>query len=857
MRNSILHFRFRRHRCEKNILRVCGIVAICLFLGSCTTLIDSYFKGKLDASQGNITLAGLKETVTVRRDAYGIPFVEAKNMDDMVMAVGYVHASDRLNQMIGMKLISEGRLAEMAGPAVLNLDIYMRTMNLKGAAEALYKNISPENLRLLERYSDGVNAYISQHKDRLPPGLVLAGYKPEPWEPIDSVKIFALVNLGLAFNLHEEIAALNIAQTIGAEKTAWLFPIYPDEPIPFDEAGKLKGIDLNKAAGSLTGLAELQPLLSSVGLSGTAASNNWAISKEKTKNGASILCNDMHLPLSLPSMWNMMHVKSGRYDVAGMSIAGAPVLVAGYNGHIAWGMTMVMADNQDIFLEKLKSEDGKLFYLYKGQWMPAIERKEVFKARGKAPLTMIVHETIHGPLMNEALSKKSLHFIQAKSIDLPYGVALSWTVAAKGDDSMNAFFKLSLAGSVDEAIPILKQIRAIPLNMVFADKDNIAWQVIGNYPVRAKGRGLFPSPGWTGEYDWTGLLDTNVLPNLKNPQAGFIGTANNRTIPKDYPDILSSSWYWPERAERIVQMASATDKHTTQTNMDMQLDTYSLFVPKFKDVIFKGKLAQDIIKEISSWKDEKRAARARLALTMLQDFNGDMKADSKEAALMGAFLHSATKDIFLDELGPVDSNAWKSFLVVNNESYNATCDHLLVRGDESPFWDDINTPEKETKAQIIARSLADAVAFLESTLGKDTGIWSWGALHTYTWETDTSQLAPHLGFIERTALKSLWSYFNRGPYPAPGDIFTLNVSMYMMGKDFNTWIIPSMRMIVDFSQAEPMLAVNSSGQSDNPSSPHYDDGIKAWRDGKYIPFPFKEAAIKDQYGDVLQLSPSR
>ena len=207
-------------------------------------------------------------------------------------------------------------------------------------------------------------------------------------------------------------------------------------------------------------------------------------------------------------------------------------------------------------------------------------------------------------------------------------------------------------------------------------------------------------------------------------------------------------------------------------------------------------------------------------------------------------------------MGPVDSRAWKSFLVANNESYNATCDHLLVRGDESPFWDDINTPEKETKAQIIARSLADAVTFLESTLGNDTGKWSWGALHTYTWETDSYQMAPHLGFIERTALKSLWSYFNRGPYPAPGDIFTLNVSNYMMGKDFKTWLIPSMRMIVDFSQEEPMLAVNSTGQSDNPSSPHYEDGIKAWRDGKYIPFPFKDAAVKNQYQDVMQLNPT-
>jgi acyl-homoserine-lactone acylase len=815
-----------------------------------------HFKGKLDASHGNISLAGLKETATVRRDTYGIPFVEAKNMEDMAMAIGYVHASDRLTQMIGLKLISEGRLAEMAGPSVLNLDIYMRTMNLRGTAENLYKNINHENRVLLERYCDGVNAYLDQHKDKLPPSLALAGFTPEPWKPIDSIKILALVNLALSFNLSEEIATLNIAQAIGAEKAAWLLPIYPDEPIQFDEAAKLKEIDLNKAAGSIRPFAELQPLLSSVGLNGVAASNNWAISKNRTKGGASIFCNDMHLPLSLPSMWNMLHVRSGLYDVAGMSIAGTPSIVAGYNGHIAWGMTMVMADNQDIFLEQLKLIDGRLHYFYKGQWLLATERREVFKIKGKAPLTFTVHETVHGPLMNEALSKEPLHFLQAKSVDLPYGVALSWAGTTKDDDSMNAFFKLNFASSVAEAIPIIKRIRSIPLNMVFVDKDNIAWQVTGNIPIRVKGRGLMPSPGWTGEYDWIGLLDTAVLPNLKNPSDGFIGTANHRTVPKDYPHILSSSWYWPERAERIVQMASATDKHTTKTCVDMQLDTYSLFVPKLKSVILKGTLAGEIIKEIGSWNDEKRKARAHLALAMLQGFNSDMKASSKEAALIGAFFNCATKNIFLDELGPVGSRAWKSFLTINNQSYNATCDHLLVRGDESPFWDDVNTSEKETKAQIIARSLADAVTFLRSTLGNEPRKWNWGALHTYTWETDTSKMAPHLGFIERMALNGLWSYFNRGPYSAQGDIFTVNVSAYIMGKDFNTWLIPSVRMIVDFSLEEPMLAVNSSGQSDNPSSPHYDDGIKAWRDGNYIPFPFKEAAVSARYQEVMRLIPS-
>ena len=834
----------------------CIIAAFCLYTGGCAGFMDWHFKLRLDPSQGSITLAGLKEPVTVRRDAYGIPFVEAKTMEDMAMAIGYVNATDRLTQMIRMKLVSQGRLAEMAGPSVLSLDIYMRAMNLRRAAENILKVLSQENKVLLERYCDGINTYLALHKDSSPPGLALSGYPADKWQPIDSIMIFKLVSLSLSFNLHEEIAMLSIAQELGVEKTAWLMPIYPDEPIPFDEAAKLKGIDLKRAAKSISPLAGLPALLRSIGLSGQAASNNWAIGKERTWGGASILCNDMHLFLSMPSMWNMMHIRCGRLDAAGMNLAGLPCIVAGYNGHIAWGMTMVMADNQDIFLEQLRRADGELQYLYKGRWLPTTERKEIFQVKGKDPVSVQVHETVHGPLLNEALSREPIHSIQAQNIDLPYGIAVSWAASAPDDESFNAFLHLNSATSVDEAIPIIQQIRSIPLNMVFADRNAIAWQVIGTYPVRARGRGLMPSPGWTGEYDWTGLLDTADLPHAKNPAAGFIGTANNRTIPKDYPHVLSSSWYWPERIERIEQMVLATDQHTDKTCRDMQLDTYSLFVPKFKAVVTSGALAVEIGKEIGSWQNEERRNKAGKALAILQAFDGDMKADSRAAALVGAFLDRATRNIFLDEMGTADSKAWRAFLVINNESYNATCDHLLVRGDESPFWDDINTHSKETKAQIIARSLADAVALLESTLGADTEKWKWGGLHTYTWETDTYKMAPRLDFMQRTALGFFWPYFNRGPYPAPGDLFTLNVSGYTMGRDFDTWLIPSMRMIVDFSREEPMTAVNSSGQSDNPSGPHYDDGIAAWREGRYIPFPFKDAAVKAQYREVMILKPS-
>jgi len=279
-----------------------------------------------------------------------------------------------------------------------------------------------------------------------------------------------------------------------------------------------------------------------------------------------------------------------------------------------------------------------------------------------------------------------------------------------------------------------------------------------------------------------------------------------------------------------------------------------LFVPKLQAAL--RVLADAIGKEIGAWPKAARRENARKALSLLLAFDGRMRADSAGAALVSVFYDQASRNIFADELGGPDSQAWQAFLVLNNQSYNATCDHLTVRGDESPFWDDIRTPAKETKAQNLAGTLADAAALLAKRQGPDPTQWRWGDLHTYTWETDTSQMAPHMGFFERLGLKAVWPYFNRGPYPAPGDHFTLNVSGYTMGRDFDTWLIPSMRMIVDFSLEEPMAAVNSSGQSDNPSSPHYADGIDAWREGRYIAFPFKEEAVKAQYNEVLVLTPA-
>jgi len=830
------------------------LISACLVLAGCSDFMRMVFSDTETMKEGTVKIRGIEKKVTVRRDDLGIPFIDAENANDLVFAVGYVNAVDRLNQMIGLKLMAQGRLSEMAGPDVLDIDIYMRTLNLKKISALLYGACKDELKMLFESYSRGVNAYLEENMDNLPPGLQLSDYTPEKWKPEDSISIFALLNLGLAFNFHEEINSLNLIKRLGPEKTAWLFPVYPDEEIPFAEARKLNGIDLNASSDSLKKMFAIQQAVLNFVPLGVAASNNWAISKEKTKGGASILANDTHLPLSMPSIWHLMHIRCPEYEAAGIGIAGLPAVVAGYNGHIGWGMTMVMADNQDIYLEKLKRINGKLHYLYSDKWIPTKERKEHFKIKGEKPVTRICHETVHGMIMNEILQKDRMHDLMPIPVELPFGIALKWA-AFEQDETIEAFLFLGRSKSVSEAASAIKKIRTIPLNLIFADKDNIAWQVTGRFPLRKKGRGLLPSPGWDGEYDWQGYLDANLHPRAVNPPEGYVATANNRTTSPNESLILSSSWHYPERIERIRELIGSTNLHTMEDSTAIQKDVISPLVPKLKNTILKEPLFTEIITEIQSWDNEDRKAKAREAIRILRRFDGSLQPNSAEAPILGALLHTYTHNTFLDELGPVRSNVWQSFLDNSNLCYSPIMDHITRRGDESPFWDNITTPEIETKAQILAASFADAILLIEKELGKERERWEWGKMHTYQFKTETTRLAEHLGFIKKIAMKFLSSFFDRGPYPAGGSFTTVNVAGYNLAKNFDVWLIPEMRIVVDFSKEEPLIAINSTGQSDNPVSPHYEDGIHAWREGRYQPFPFKKDNIEKQYSKILTMLP--
>ncbi len=272
--------------------------------------------------------------------------------------------------------------------------------------------------------------------------------------------------------------------------------------------------------------------------------------------------------------------------------------------------------------------------------------------------------------------------------------------------------------------------------------------------------------------------------------------------------------------------------------------------------LFASPLADGIQKEISSWKDTQKIAFAHEAIDILRNFDGVMSPESKAAAVFGVFQNVFVEQVFLDELGPKDSSAWASFKSTLQGFYGADQDHLLGR-EHSPFWDNASTPEIETKAQIIARSLAETIRQTEILLGKHRNQWQWGRLLKYHWQTQATQMRPYLSFWKRVASGIIGNYTDRGPFDAGGDFNTLNVAGFHKGDDYDVWLIPAMRMVVDFGLEEPLFLTICGGQSGNPASLHYDDGISVWLKGQSRPMSFQDEHIRRQYDRVMELNPLR
>ncbi len=547
---------------------------------------------------GTLQLAGLEDPVQVYRDAQGIPNIYATSTHDLFMAQGYVHAQDRFWQMDFWRHIGAGRLSELFGSSEVDTDAFLRTMGWGKIAQQEWASATPSDQAILQAYSDGVNAYLADHKGTalsLEYGvlkLLNPHYSPEPWQPVNTLTWAKAMAWDLRGNIDEEIERAMLLKTLSPEQVDQLFPPYPsDHPVivpGFTPAGSgfTPGVT---ASTSYPGaqLADVQANFNALdallGPSGMEiGSNSWVVAGKLTSTGLPILANDPHLSSQMPSIWYQIglhcqpRTDACPYEVAGFSFAGVPGVIIGHNDRIAWGFTNVGPDVMDLYIEKV-NPDHPNQYEVDGKWVDMNVQTETIQVSGGKPVSLTIRSTRHGPIVSDVYMPDD--FTGQAGIPLPdnYAIALAWT-ALQPAHIFDAVWGFDTARNWDEFRQAARAFSVPAQNLVYADVDgNIGYQMPGLIPIRASGDGRLPVPGWTDANEWSGFIPFDQLPASFNPPSGFIVTANNAVVSPDYPYLISSDWDYGFRAQRITDLITqAPGKIDLAYIQKMQFDNTSL-----------------------------------------------------------------------------------------------------------------------------------------------------------------------------------------------------------------------------------------------------------------------------------------
>jgi penicillin amidase len=835
---------------------------------------------------GTITLAGLDGPVDVYRDKMGIPHIYASTSHDLFFAQGYVHAQDRFWQMDFWRHIGSGTLSEMFGNSQVETDSFLRTLGWKQIAEQEYQQLSPDAKAIADAYAAGVNAYI---KDRTPVELSLEyailglpilapDYKIAPWTPINSLTWGKAMAWDLGGNMDDEIERAILLKTLTPEQLAELYPPYPEDyPVIVPTIGDQSSVTSHQLSvtsyqlpvTNYQSLADNIAALDSIlGPRGSEiGSNSWVVSGKLTATGKPILANDMHLGIQMPSIWyeNDLHCQpvtdACPFEVTGFSFVGVAGVVAGHNNRVAWGFTNLGPDVQDLFIEKV-NPDNPNQYEVDGKWVDFETRSETINVAGGDPVTITVRITRHGPVVSDTygslkdnvsdekpkastyqdISKGGKSANSSRNTELPtqpfkdqvgielpenYVVAMAWT-ALTPDTPFEALWNFNKAQNWEQFREATRHWSVPAQNIIYADVDgNIGYQTPGNIPIRKKGDGSLPVPGWNSEYDWAGYIPFDELPYTYNPQSGFVATANNQANPRDYPYLLTSEWDYGQRAARIVDMIqNAPGKIDAAYIQTMHGDSKSLNAEALVPVLLQVKLDP----ELASVRDQ-----------YLANWDYQETIDSASATLFESFWWALLTDTFSDDLPeeywPAGGSRW--YVVMRN----------LIQQPDSPWWDNKNTADKvETRDDIFAQAFAEATQcqMCIDQFGKDISKWKWGEIHSSTFRNGT---------LGESGISLIEDLFNRGPFPTSGGKSIVNAAGWTVGESFEVNWLPSEREIVDLSNLNNSLAIYTTGQSGHAYHPHYIDMALPWTQLQYAPMWWEQQSVISDAEGHLQLVP--
>jgi len=771
----------------------------------------------LQALNRNLHLPGLSAPVLVRRDGHGVPHIEAANENDLFLAQGYVTAQDRLWQMDSYRRFAFGELAEVYGPSQLEHDRAQRVLQIRVTARRIFANLSSSDRTRVDLFARGVNEYIEQNRETLPPEFKLLSYSPRTWTGEDSIGIGLMMVQGLDTHFDAKIGRERISAKLrNAELEADLYPVGSSRDRPPGDDSEPRETRAERASARVfSSEAETSPSLSaeisdarsedllalrrSLGMpncSGcNSGSNNWVIAGRFTQSGKPLLSNDMHLTLLVPDIWYMIDLKAPGYHVAGVTMAGVPGIIAGHNEHVAWGITALYGDVQDLYVETL---DGRGDYLAAdGSWRPLSVDHQHIAVRGGAGEELDVQSTAHGPLLNPILKNEKRP------------VALKWTIF---DPTLNVMptYELGKAANWTEFSKVLSSWCWPAENVAYGDDHGvIAYQAAGKIPQRPAG--LVGVPIQDNAHEWNGYIPFNKMPSAINPPSGILATANSRVTQDGTAYPLSLNWGDPYRTERIYKSLQGRAHLTRQDMLAVQTDIYSEVNQKF------GRRFAEAIDRTAGVDD-----RLRTAAALMRTWDGRMSADSAAASLVAKTRNALWNMILEPKLGnEATEYIWSERGVAQEQIVMRECPDWLPAGYAS--WDALLTNAVRT-------------AIADKSVPADLTEWSYGSWHRIDLEHPLAMLFSLTKQVAGT-----------GSHPLGGDGTTVNQEAGTLG--------PSQRFTMDWGDPDGSTENLVMGESGNPQSPYFRDQWQHWYQGTTFSVPFTRKAIAAQTQHALQLLP--
>jgi penicillin amidase len=718
-------------------------LGIAIALAAALALVYWYVWRPLPPGSGGI-VAPLSAAATVSFDRLGVPHIRAATQEDALFVQGYVTAQDRLWQMDALRRAAAGDLAEILGPAGLESDRDARRLRIRRIAESAYATLPAADRAAYAAYARGVNSFIAQHLGSLPLEFTLLGYQPRPWSVVDSMMVCLNMFRDLTTSWRDEIMKRNMLAAGDRKKVDFLFPL-------------------------------------GAGLGPQPGSNAWALAGSRTASGKPLLSNDIHLEYSLPGIWYMTRIQAPGLDVSGVALPGAPGVIVGHNQRIAWGMTNLEFDAQDLYLEKF--DDGAGRYEYRGRVEQARAEREIIRVKGQPAADLTVWVTRHGPI------------VYAEGNDR---MALRW-VAAEPNVFEYPILDMDRARNWTEFTGALARFPGPGSNFVYADVDgNIGYHAAGKMPIRRGFAGDTPVDGASGDFEWDGFIPFEQLPATFNPPSGLIVSANQSAFPADYPYPVNGRFAAPGRARQIRDLISARGKWRAEDLLAVQRDVYSGF-NKF--------LAEQLVAAY----DRRQAPNPAMdsAVRLLRGWNGQMAKDQAAPfaiSLAYRYVRSAAADSAAPGFGPQYEFALAPLAV-----------EKLLRERPAGWFADYDA--------MLLRALVDAVEEGRRLQGPDPRRWRYGSYLRIAINHPVIHQLPLVG-----------KYFDIGPVPMSGADSTV--------KQTTRSLAPSMRMNADLGDWDRSLLNITTGQSGQILSGHYKDQWDAYYNAASFPMQFGKVEAK-------------